>query len=299
MKSHYPHPHAGNTSAPLCAPTPGLTCFGCCPPIRPARYDHLDYVGSLRREFAENRRRYFEEGPRYRPIVGYHCWALGFLDPQGRRIGCLLHPCQNQGQDLRSLIDYGNKCMRESCLPAKTYACLPPEGQRFWLPLVEGLNAFHFSSPRANPLFHLLLWGPEVLEALRTRAEERKWTSTELLHRHPFLLDTECDPRSRRYLLHQLLELLSARELHSSSLDLRDCCQNLWSRALSLPEIQELQDSSRGTAQASYTHRLALDAGYLDFVRIGLGCKKAPLHLVLKLEARIRRLIVESVQIQG
>jgi hypothetical protein len=256
-------------------------------------------VSSLRREFAENRRRYLEEGPRHRPIVGYHCWALGFLDSQGFRIGCLLHPYQNQGRDLRSFIDYGNKCMRENCLPARMYAHLPPEGQRFWLPLVKGLNGFHYSSPRANPLFHLLLWGPEVLEALRTRAEERQWTSTELLHRHPFLLDTGCNPRSRRYLLRRLLELHSAPRCDSLSLDLQDCCRDLWSRALLLQETQELQDSSSASDQMSYTHRLPLDADYLDFVRIGLGCGKAPLDLVLTLEARIRRMIGESVQIRG
>src|SRR5574340_715142 len=94
----------------LCAPTPELACFGCCPPIRPAHYDPLDFARSLRRELVENRRRLLEEGPRYRPIVGYSCWGLGFLDAQGRRAGCLLHPFHNDGSELRSLIDYGDKC---------------------------------------------------------------------------------------------------------------------------------------------------------------------------------------------
>ena len=278
----------------LCAPTAGLTCFGCCPPIRPARYDHLDFVGSLKREFLENRRRYLEEGPRYRPIVGYHCWALGFLDSQGRRIGCLLHPYMNNGQDLRFLIDYGNKCRRENCLPARMYARLPLEGQRFWLPLAEGLNAFHFSSHRANPLFHLLLWGPEVLEPLRAQAERIGLTPTEVLHLHPFLLDTTWNPRSRRYLLRKLLNLLSSEALNSGHL--RDCAQKLWSRVRALPEIQTIQASGSMSSQNSYTHQLPMEVDYLDFVRVGLGCMKAPLQTAFELEARIRQVVLDIAE---
>ncbi len=171
----------------LCAPTTEATCFGCCPPIRPHHYDPLDYIGSLRREFTENRKTFLENGPIYRPIVGYSCWALGFLDAKGRKVGCLLHPARNNGRDLRGLVDYGRKCERESCVPARIFSQLSEQGQRFWLPLVNGLNSFYFSSRRANPLFHLLEWGIKLLEIARLHGCLVGWSSTEVLAHRKFL----------------------------------------------------------------------------------------------------------------
>jgi hypothetical protein len=150
----------------LCAPTSDILCFGCCPPIRPQHYDPLDWVASLRREFLDNRRRFLQYGPNQQPIVGFSCWALGYLDVTGRRIGCLLHPEQHQGQDLRSATGYGDKCRRERCLPAKAFDALTPEAQTYWLEPAGGLCAFYYSSNKANPLFHILLWGAEILEPL-------------------------------------------------------------------------------------------------------------------------------------
>ena len=139
----------------LCNPTPDVLCFGCCPPIRPPHYDPLDYIATLRREFADNRQRFCIQGPNQGPIVGFSCWALGFLDAAGRRIGCLLHPEQHQGRDLRNVTGYGDKCRRERCLAARVFAALTPLTQSFWLEPAVGLDSFRFSSARANPLFHL------------------------------------------------------------------------------------------------------------------------------------------------
>jgi hypothetical protein len=47
----------------------------------------------------------------------YNCEFLGFLDPGGRRVGCLLHPCQNDGRDLRECSFYGAElCDGHLCL---------------------------------------------------------------------------------------------------------------------------------------------------------------------------------------
>lgn len=262
-------------STSLCAPAPGLSCFGCCPPIRPAHYDPLEYVGSLRREFRENRARYLEEGPRHRPIIGYSCWALGNLDARGRTIGCLLHPCRNHGVDLRHLVDYGDKCRREQCLAAREFACLPPEGKRYWLPLVQGLNAYWFSSPKANPLFHLMLWGGGVLEPLRALAESRGWTATELLWREPFLSDGLWIPRAHGYLFRLLLENLDP--LGYAEGDLPRRCQSLLRALLGLPEVRsrcEPQDD----AGVPFVHNLGLDTGLQDLLRLGLGWRRCSPH---------------------
>ena len=277
----------------LCAPLPDLGCFGCCPPIRPAHYDPIDYVSSLRKEFAENRRRIATLPPGHQPIVGYHCWALGFLDSQGRRAGCLLHPCQNGGKDLRHLIDYGDKCRREQCFPARVFACLPAAGQDFWLPLVRGLNTFLYSSRRANPLFHLLLWGVDVLESLRSQAQANHWSATELLHQHSFLLDRAGHPKAHRYLLRLILEADESPE--SSGYDREEALRKIQGRTLNLPAIAEARTVSQ---PQSYAHQLELEADFLDYCRLGLGLYKLANSQALQIREEIRRL-VESLAKNG
>jgi len=287
-------PQTQTPSVSLCSPMPDLTCFGCCPPIRPEHYDCLDYVGSLRREFVENRKLFLESGPVRRPIVGYHCWALGFLDPKGRRVGCLLHPSRNGGRDLRSLIDYGNKCGRESCVPAKMFDLLPPEGKRFWLPLARGLSPFHFSSPRSNPLFHLILWGPEVLEPLRLRAVEMGWSETELLHHHPFLMNPAWTPKAHRYLFRLVLDTVRHAENpeiagnpEEAGRDLEKHVSELLRRIAFLPCAQA---STEGRPGCGFTHQLGLDTDFLDFLRLGLGWRKASPDEALNVRNEAERL---------
>ncbi|MHC1744777.1 MAG: hypothetical protein AB9873_17355 [Syntrophobacteraceae bacterium] len=258
-------------SVSLCAPAANLSCFGCCPPIRPAAYDHLDHVRSLRREFRDNRSRYLKEGPRYRPIVGFSCWALGYLDGRSQTIGCLLHPYQNRGEDLRHLIHYGNKCRREQCGPAREFGLLPPEGQRFWLPLVKGMSAFCFSSPKANPLFHLMLWGKAVLETMRALSESNGWCVTELLWRESFLMDDTWAPKAHRYLFRLLLE--TNRTPGYGSLDLPGRCRRLLESFLRIPRARswcrEPEDDG-----LPFVHALGLDPEFQDLLRLGLGWKR-------------------------
>jgi len=271
----------------LCAPTPELSCFGCCPPIRPSHYDPLAYASSLRREFSDNRRRFLDEGPRYRPIIGFHCWALGYLDEWGRRVGCLLHPCQNGGEDLRSLIDYGEKCRRESCLSSRMFGLLPREGQQFWLSLVRGLSAFYYSSRRSNPLFHLVLWGPSVLETLRSQCRENESSATELLHRHPFLLDRAWNPKADRFLFRLVLDLASQQGKFLSESCLTARCRQLRQELFSLEEVRS---GPGGSEDLLYTHHLPLENDFLDLLRLGLGWRKVSPAPAIQLHERMIRL---------
>lgn len=276
----------------LCAPAPELTCFGCCPPIRPAGYDHLDHVGSIRRELLDNRRSFLRQGPSRRPIVGFTCWALGYLDTTGRRVGCLLHPAGNNGEDLRFLIDYGDKCRREACQPARQFQRLPVEGRLFWLPLAGGLNPFLFSSPRANPLFQLLMWGPAVLESIRLIAEEARWTSTELLGRHPFLLEASQNARTLRYPARLILDAVHPSTQVPAALP--RCCLQLWQRIVTL--VPGLFPSHNGDPPgAVYVHTLSMPDDYLDMLRFGLGRKKMDPHQAAVLEGIIQSLVPKVI----
>jgi hypothetical protein len=264
--------------ASLCAPSPDLNCFGCCPPIRPAHYEPLDYVRSLRREFLENRLKFLIEGPAERLIVGYSCWALGCLDSRGRRIGCLLHPSMHGGKDLRNLTGYGAKCRRESCSPAVAFDRLPNEGRQFWLALVNGLSPFYYSSRKANPLFHLMLWGPDVLEPLRTAAEKMEWTVTELLAHHPFLLSPGWTPKAHRYLFRLILAELELTGTDPALLE--NSCRKL--RDL----LDQLQGHPHAEQDSIYTHLLPLEHDFLDFLRLGLRIERISLESAVELQTR-------------
>lgn len=152
-------------SAHLCMPGRGLSCFACCPPIRPAGYEHLADRNIWRRIFGENHRAWRQGRLPDRPITGFSCYGLGFLDPGGRRVGCLLHPARNQGRDLRRRTGFGDKCARETCPQYRAFAALSPQARRRLLELCAGMDPFLFSSRRRNPVMRLLALGPEVAAA--------------------------------------------------------------------------------------------------------------------------------------
>ena len=272
----------------LCQPHPDTLCFGCCPPIRPSHYDPLDYISSLRREFADNRRRFLLLGPHQGAIVGFSCWALGCLDANGQRVGCLLHPAEHLGRDLRDVTGYGEKCRRERCLAARAFTALSSDAQSFWLEPAAGLPSFYYSSPRANPLFHILLWGAPVLERFCRDALLLGLTATELLWRQPFLADRHWSPRAHRYPLRLILASTCQPALQSDK-SLAESCRRLGRQIHSLPWARS---DNEETPQAYYVNQLPLDDDYLDFLRIALQWRRATWQRALALQAEIESLAV-------
>ena len=147
----------------LCLPDKEKSCFACCPPIRPAGYEHIHYQNIIRRLLRENSQDFSKKVAGVIPITGFSCWALGYIDQGHRLIGCLLHPGQNHGRDLRYRVDYGNKCRREACQEAKIFSRMHGAERDFWLPLADGLDSFAYSSREKNPLFRILGWGGDIL----------------------------------------------------------------------------------------------------------------------------------------
>ncbi len=74
--------------------------------------DDLDHFSSLVRSSEEQARRY---------EVIYCCEYLGFLDAEEKRVGCLLHPLQNNGTDLRDVSFYGRELCDGHFCPSYTY----------------------------------------------------------------------------------------------------------------------------------------------------------------------------------
>ncbi len=114
----------------LCQPNENKSCGACC-----GLYNYVDSSRSsltlrLRartRRFRENvksrediekyaRETIAAEDFRKRYEVIYCCEYLGFLDDEEKRVGCLLHPQQNRGADLRDVSFYGQKlCAGHLC----------------------------------------------------------------------------------------------------------------------------------------------------------------------------------------
>lgn len=147
-------------------PGGGLSCFACCPPIRPAGYDHADHAPSLRRMFSDNRAAFLAGEMPARPIVGFSCPGLGFLDRRGRTVGCLWHPARNGGRDLREAGGYAEKCRRESCPESRAFAALSPGRREALVALCAGMDPFTFQSRARNPVMRVLSFGPEAAAAL-------------------------------------------------------------------------------------------------------------------------------------
>jgi hypothetical protein len=149
----------------LCQPGQGLSCLACCPPIRPAGYDHADDRGSWRRILSDNRAAFLRGELPDKPMLGFFCPGLGFLDARGVTAGCLLHPAGNGGRDLRGPTGYAGKCARESCPAARAFAALAEPARAALLAACAGLDVFAFSSRRLNPVMRLLAFGPAVAGA--------------------------------------------------------------------------------------------------------------------------------------
>jgi len=174
--------------ASLCFPDREKSCFFCCPPIRDPAADPLDDVAGRRQRFRENRYRLAERLRQPREINGESCWGLGFLDDEEKQIGCLLHPLQNHGRDLRHLTGYQFKCANALCREAEVFAALPESSQQLALALCRGMDSFTYSS-RTNPVKQLLCWEREVtgpvLAALA--ANGRQPTLQDLVDEYGFL----------------------------------------------------------------------------------------------------------------
>jgi hypothetical protein len=75
------------------------------------------------------------EDPAKRYEVIYCCEFVGFLDAAETRVGCLLHPMQNDGRDLRDASFYGRELCDGHFCPSYTY--LSPAEQRALVDLLD------------------------------------------------------------------------------------------------------------------------------------------------------------------
>jgi len=267
--------------ATLCAPDEKKSCFACCPPIRPAGYEHLQHPNEIKRVLRENTASLRRADKFLSPIRGFSCWGLGYLDGSFKRIGCLLHPSQNDGEDLRYRVDFGDKCARESCVEARVFAHLAPVAKVFWLRLSDGLDSFSYSSRTVNPLFHILGWGDSLLNLVPMAENERDLHKDSILETYCFFR-ADLSPRANAYLLTALIDSENLELLKSPIF--RDQVEELARRV-----SKQLPLRSHGTSTAPFVHLLPMDCRFLDFLRLSGGIAKATEE-----EARLLKVFVDQ-----
>jgi hypothetical protein len=194
--------------------------------------------------------------------VGFSCWALGYVDPDRRLVGCMLHPAQNHGVDLRYRVDYGDKCRREMCPEARIFLDLDAPARKFFLQLAQGMDSFAYSSRRTNPLFHLLGWGMELLRRIAAEEDGQRFTRQRFFQTYPFLRTCRA-PKAVAYLVAGVVR-------HRDLAPLREEAFPIRFMEFSSGLARTLKNSSMGNSAATPTHRLSLDAQFLDFVRLFL-----------------------------
>jgi hypothetical protein len=256
--------------ATLCFPDGVRSCFACCPPIRPAGYEHVRYETMMKRVLRENTRAFRAEEREVRPITGFSCWALGYLDPACRLVGCLLHPARHHGEDLRYRVDFGEKCRRETCPEADAFDRLTPKDHAFWLHLADGLDAFAYSSRSRNPLFRVLNWGPTILRRIRRDAQGRghRHSAASLERAYP-ILASSLPPRGWAYPVERLCALGGAGLLRKA-----ETPELLESGLRSLILRIRREEAVPEPADAPHTHRLPMERSFLDFLRLTAGVRR-------------------------
>ena len=265
----------------LCLPDLEKTCFACCPPIRSEGYEHIQYRNIIKRMLLENNALFAAKEKGISPIVGFSCWALGYLDKKCKLVGCLLHPGQNEGVDLRYRVDYGNKCLRESCREAGVFLQLKISERKFWLQLSDGLDSFAYSSKKNNPLFNMIGWGVDILGLIASKEKGRLFSCDSFFETYPFF-STRLNQWANAYLLKRFIWMNGADVLKTDGFRVR---LEVFSDRLSEYIRKEMMHKSG----AMYTHLLDLDHNFLDFLRLSAGISKIDREEALSLQQIVNR----------
>jgi len=263
----------------LCCPDTEKSCFACCPPIRPADYEHIDYRNIIKRTLLENTKQFDNTSNNINPITGFSCWALGYLDSEFKQIGCLLHPAKNKGKDLRYRIDYGEKCRRETCPEEKLFSELELNDQYFWLHLADGLDSFSYSSHKINPLFSILGWGKKILQLIAVEEQGKIIDRASFFSKYCFL-STNLPSRGVAYLINQLAisDKTDFLKTDSFKVEFENFAVN----------ISKILNTEYGSIHGgSHVHLLDIEAAFSDFLRISAGISKIQIEDAARIRDRV------------
>ncbi len=270
------HENSGRFSS-LCFPDGKKNCFYCCPPIRDPEADSLDQLAEKIRIFRLNRRNLPGNRQNAGEIRGDSCWGLGFLDAEEKLIGCLLHPHQNQGVDLRHATGYRSKCAGTLCQEAVVFSRLNPVRQQFYLALSEGMDSFHYSSRRANPLMKILPWGAPVLEAIFFFEQGRPLARMDFISRYGFFWN-ELNYRLDAWLAGEIIKRYGLKVIIANPRKFLDFRRRLLSR------LQQKINKKADNPPILPVHQLSIPLEFSRLLKFGLNLWEASAVKVGKLQ---------------
>jgi len=213
------------------------------------------------------------------PITGFSCWAMGYLDRDYKLVGCLLHPAQNNGVDLRFKVDYGDKCRRESCVQATIFSRLNLQEKRFWLNLADGLDSFSYSSKSINPLFRITMWGTNILRAVYSSESSVVFTRESFTDAYP-VFSSRIMPRAGAYLLNRIVGRDKVHLLKSQAF--KNEFEDFFHK-LSLSLKKQLLPQKQGL----FVHLLDMDRDFLDLLRLAIPVSRITLQHAISIKARV------------
>jgi hypothetical protein len=254
-------------SRSLCFPDRNKSCFACCPPIRPPGYEHLEYKNIIKRILRENSRNFDRQDETIIPITGFSCWALGYIGEGYNQIGCLLHPAQNNGVELRHRTDYGKKCQREYCQEERIFSCLEESVKEFWLHLADGMDSFEYSSREKNPLFRILSWGPGLLTKIAKKEYYSIYSQEGFFQTYPFF-STPLSPKGNAYPVNYIVEKKGTEILKEKSFGKR------YKEFISVLK-RRVKEKYCDNREGVHVHLLKIERAYSDFLRLSIQIKKA------------------------
>ncbi|MBN2332522.1 MAG: hypothetical protein JXO49_04355 [Deltaproteobacteria bacterium] len=265
-------------SSSLCFPDGGKSCFACCPPIRDPEADALNQLDRKKELFRRNRLDLNKNLNQAGEIYGDSCWGLGFLDDGEHQVGCLLHPYQNGGTDLRSLTGYQSKCAGTLCLEAVTFSRLNPVQQRFYLTLADNLDSFHYSSRRHNPLMKILPWGTMVLAKIFDQQKGKLGTRENFAACYGFFWQ-HLDYRLDGWLINEYLKRRSIADLAADHQAYRCLRQRL------LQQYRPENSTPTPHATSEPVHRLAIPLELSRLLKFGFDLWQGTAAEVSRLQA--------------
>lgn len=132
---------ANSSIVVLCQPDEGKSCGACCGLynyVDSSRESLIKRLGARTKRFGEmvarpgDLERYAAatlaaEDFRKRYEVIYCCEYLGFLDGEEKKVGCLLHPMQNNGIDMRDQSFYGQEVCAGHLCPSHHFIPRPQQ----------------------------------------------------------------------------------------------------------------------------------------------------------------------------
>jgi len=133
----------------LCQPDQGKSCGACCglynytDSSRASLTDRLRARTQRFHRLVKNpadiefysRETFSVENFAKRYEVIYCCEYLGFLDQEGKKVGCLLHPLQNSGKDLRAVSFYGRELCAGHLCPSHHF--IPGNQSRILIKVID------------------------------------------------------------------------------------------------------------------------------------------------------------------